>query len=67
MKKTSIDTNIKAKNKTKRVLKALVNDNEAMNFIIKKVFLGSYELFVKGYSDEFIKEDIVIVIKNELK
>lgn len=57
----------KAQAKTKRVLNALIKDDEAFNIILKKVFLGSYELFDKGYDNEFIKEDIIAVIKKEIK
>lgn len=57
----------KKKERTKRVLNALIKDDEALNVIMERVFLGSYELFIKGYNNDFIKEDIIAVIKKEIK
>lgn len=53
--------------KTKRVLKMLLNDAGAIDVLIKSCFLDSYELFIKGYSNEEIKHEIINIIKRQVK
>lgn len=53
--------------KTKRVLKMLLNDSDAIDVLIKSCFLDSYELFIKGYSNEEIKHEIINIIKRQIK
>lgn len=53
--------------KTKRVLKMLLNDAGAIDVLIKSCFLDSYELFIKGYSNEEIKHEIINIIKRQIQ
>lgn len=53
--------------KTKRVLKMLLNDSDAIDVLIKSCFLDSYELFIKGYSNEEIKHEIINIIKRQIQ
>lgn len=54
------------KERTKRVLNALIKDDEAIDFLIKKCFIDAYCSFIRGREDDEIKEDIIEVIKNKI-
>lgn len=56
----------KKKERTKRVLNALVKDDEAIDILIKKCFIDAYCSFIRGREDDEIKEDIIEVIKNKI-
>ena len=53
--------------KTKEILTDLINDNDAVDVIIKQCFIDAYTLFIKGYEDEVIKEEFIGQIKNLTK
>lgn len=55
------------KERTKRVLNALIKDDEAIDFLIKKCFIDAYCSYIRGREDDEIKEDIVEIIKKETK
>lgn len=55
------------KERTKRVLNALIKDDEAIDFLIKKCFIDAYCSFIRGREDSEIKEDIIEIIKKEIK
>lgn len=55
------------KERTKRVLNALIKDDEAIDFLIKKCFIAAYCSFIRGREDSEIKEDIIEIIKKEIK
>lgn len=56
----------KQQERTKRVLNALIKDDEAIDFIIKKCFIDAYCGYIRGREDDEIKEDIIEVIKNKI-
>lgn len=53
--------------KTKRVLKALINDVGAMDILIKRCLIDAYCSYVRGREDDEIKEDIIELIKTHIK
>ena len=57
----------KKKERTKRVLNALIKDDEAIDFLIKKCFIDAYCSYIKGRGDNEIKEDIIELIKKATK
>lgn len=57
----------KKKERTKRVLNALINDSDAIDFLIKKCFIDAYCSYIRGREDDEIKEDIIEIIKKEIK
>lgn len=57
----------KKKERTKRVLNALIKDDEAIDFLIKKCFIDAYCSYIRGREDNEIKEDIIEIIKKEIK
>lgn len=57
---------IKKKERTKRVLNALIKDDEAIDFLIKHCFIGAYCSYIRGREDNEIKEDIIELIKNKI-
>jgi len=54
------------KERTKRVLNALIKDDEAIDFLIKKCFIDAYCSYIRGREDDEIKEDIIEIIKNKI-
>jgi|SRR3972149_2443509 len=57
----------KSEERTKRVLKALINDNDAMDVLIKHCFIEAYRSYISGREDGEIKEDIIELIKKYLE
>lgn len=57
----------KKKERTKRVLNALIKDVGAIDFLIKQCFIDAYCSYIRGREDNEIKEDIIELIKKATK